>query len=630
MSKNHFPYFRVSGITSEMTKYREGDFMLLLKVDHISVEKNGKEILHNASIDVYQGEHIALIGRNGIGKTTLVKALLGEVTIKQGSLTNHTQPEDWGCMEQAPQISESVTTRQFVEGETPELSTLRTRRLFLEKELHENASVVEEYGEILQQFIDHNGYEWEITVEKQMNQCGLPERLWEQPFTSLSGGQKTRAQLARLLVKGAKFLILDEPTNHLDVETSEWLAHWIQNYRGAVLIISHDRRFIDQVAHTTYELAEEGTRKYRGGYADYKEQKELEQQTQEETYRKQEQEKRELVDAIRNYRQWFKHAHDAAGERDPYAKKRANKNMTRFKAKEKALERLEEKRVPKPKDEAKVSVTFDDGNFESKTMLTLDGVTFGYDHQPLFHQISFSIERQDRLAIIGRNGTGKTTLLKLLSGDNLEPQTGEIKRHPKLKIGYFMQELDELPLGDTILDYILSLANMTQSEARTILACFLFPKDDVFKKIKDLSMGEKCRVAFVKLYFSEANLLVLDEPTNYLDITTREQIENALEIYPGAVVVVSHDQYLLKKIANKVIALDNGFDYFPGNYKEWQTSTQSQAIDFDLDNKKRQLELLYTQLIAEEIPEDDDKKQSHLDAIKRVKQELEALTIKKQ
>lgn len=598
--------------------------MLILKAENICVELNGKDLLKNASIEIFQGDHLALIGQNGIGKTTFLKAILGELPITGGTLANQTQRDEWGWMAQSPVVPEGLTTRAFVEGESQVLAHLRMTLEQLGNNLAIEGETLEAYNQALQTYVDLDGYNWELTIEKQMMRCGLPELLWELPFSQLSGGQKTRAQLARVLAKGAKFLIFDEPTNHLDRETMDWLAKWIQGYQGAVLLVSHDRQFIDQIAHYTYELTKEGTTRYTGGYADYKTQKEHERKAQEALYYKQEQEKRQLMEAIQNYTRWFNKAHNAASERDPYAKKRANKNMTRFKAKEKALERLESSRVQKPKEDAKLSVTFDEGAFSSQTMASFKDVVFDYGGKRLFDGISFFLEKEDRLAIVGRNGAGKTTLLKLLSG-HLQPNKGEISRHPKLKIGYFMQELETLPLDESILDYILSIPNMTQSEARTILACFLFPKETVFKRIGDLSMGEKCRVAFVKLYFSQANLLVLDEPTNYLDIATREQIEEALQAYPGAIVIVSHDHYLLKRVANRVISLDNGFDYFPGNYIEWQASTETRDRDLELENEKRRLALLYTQLIAEELPEDPVLKQGQLEKLRMVRQELTRL-----
>ncbi|HSU80126.1 MAG TPA: ABC-F type ribosomal protection protein [Candidatus Angelobacter sp.] len=598
--------------------------MLILKAENICVELNGKEILSNASIEIHQGEHLALIGQNGIGKTTFLKAILGELPLAGGTISNRTKAEDWGWMAQSPYVPEGMTTRAFVEGEAPDRSQLRMELQSLGHNLDTGQDTIDAYNHALQAYLDLDGYDWELTIEKQMTRCGLPEPLWELPFSNLSGGQKTRAQLARVLAKGAKFLIFDEPTNHLDIETMDWLAKWIKGYQGAVLIVSHDRQFIDQVAQFTYEITEEGTKRYTGGYAAYKKQKEHERKAQESLYNKQEHEKKQLMEAIQTYTQWFNKAHHAASERDPFAKKRANKNMTRFKAKEKALERLEANRVQKPKEESKLSVTFDEGTFSSSIMASFKAIRFSYGEKVIVDGASFFLEKGDRLAIVGRNGSGKTTLLKLLAG-NLQPAQGEITRHPKLKIGYFMQELEALPLDDSILDYILSIPNMTQSEARTILACFLFPKEAVFKRIGDLSMGEKCRVAFVKLYFSQANLLVLDEPTNYLDIVTREQIEEALQAYPGAIVVVSHDHYLLKRVANRVLSLDKGFDYFPGNYTEWQASTAVRDQNLELENEKRRLELLYTQLIAEELPDDENLKQEQLDKLRKVKQKLRQL-----
>ncbi|WEG12171.1 ABC-F type ribosomal protection protein [Pullulanibacillus sp. KACC 23026] len=597
--------------------------MPVLKAEMIHVEINGRDILKNGSIELEKGEHVALIGQNGKGKTTFLKAILGQIPISGGKLMSKFAESDWAWMAQSPEAADSETVREFVERERPVLNRLKQQMNCLSKEAEHDPAFTEAYMKVLQEFMDLDGYEWETQVERSLMQMGIAEDKWDQPFSELSGGQKTKVQLARMQLKEASFLIFDEPTNHLDVETIHWLAEWINHYKGTVLLVSHDRAFIDKVAHTTYELTDSGIRKYKGGYKDYLAQKELERESLEAAYKKQEQERKSLVEAISTYKTWFNKAHNAASERDPHAKKRANKNMTRFKAKEAALERLEKHRVKKPQEEEGINVSFDAQAFSSPSMLHFDHVDFGYGGRRVFKDISFFIEKGDRLGVLGQNGAGKTTLLNLIIGD-IEPDQGVIYRHPELKIGYFKQELDQLPEESTILDYILTLPGLTQSEARTILACFLFPKEDVFKPIKSLSMGEKCRVAFVRLYLSEANLLVLDEPTNYLDIATREKIEEALTLYPGAVVLVSHDHYLLQKVITRVISLYDGFHYFPGTYAEWQSVKEERGYDQEKRRQLSTLQLQYTQLVSEEV-EQEEEQRGLLERIKEIRQQIARL-----
>ncbi|WLD93290.1 ribosomal protection-like ABC-F family protein [Alkalihalobacillus sp. AL-G] len=582
--------------------------MLLLKAEDIAIEIKGNVLFENASIEVCEGDHIALIGKNGIGKTTLISCLLGIKPLTKGTIKNRIKPEEWGWMKQEDSPDENVTTREFVELENLKHFTAKKELAAAERQLNTNPDderTISLYNNCLQRYLDVDGYEWETKVEKCLLQLKISSEHWSIPFESLSGGQKTRAKLARVLTNDPKILVLDEPTNHLDVESLEWLANWLSNYKGAILFISHDRSFIDEVAKITYELTEKGTTKYNGGYSDYRKQKELEQKTQLALYQKQETEKRKLLESISSYKQWFQKAHNAASERDPFAKKKANKNMTRSKAKEMALERLENNRVEKPKDGAKLNVELEGRDFSSRSMVTLSEVSFSFSNEwKLFDSVSFSIERGDRIAVVGRNGSGKTTLLNLLTGQ-LTPDHGRVAHHPKLRVGYFMQELEGLDPNFTVLDQVLALPSMTQSEARTILACFLFRGDSVYKKVDDLSMGEKCRVAFVKLYFSNANLLVLDEPTNYLDIGTRERIEDALSLYPGAVVTVSHDPYMLEKVANRVFLLGEGpFMDYRGSYADWKNHRRISSDEQRVQNEKERLQLQLTNLLTEEVSDD--------------------------
>ncbi len=583
--------------------------MLVLKAENIAVERDGKQIFEGASIEINDGDHIALIGRNGVGKTTLINCLLGKEKVTSGTINYSMKIEEWGIVTQDSLQDNLLSTREFVESETLDLFNVKRRLERYERliqDTHKDMDVLSKYNEALDTFMELGGYEWEVSVEKSLLKLGLKKETWNQSITSLSGGQKTRAKLAKALQRNPKALVLDEPTNHLDAETMQWLARWLQSFKGAILFISHERAFIDQVATITYELTPEGTKKYHGGYSQYLKQVEHERKTFETQYHKQQAEKRKLLEAVTQYKQWFQKSHSAASERDPFAKKKANKNMTRFKAKEAALERLENNQVEKPKDAPKINVELEGGRFDSKILLRFENAAFQYDQdEKLFSSLSFTIDRGDRIAVIGQNGTGKSTLLKLITG-HLLPVSGDVIHHPQLKIGYFMQELEGLDLQQSILEQILELPQMTQEDARTILACFLFKGDQVFKKVKGLSMGEKCRVAFVKLYFSAANLLVLDEPTNYLDIETRERIEDALTVYPGSVVTVSHDPYMLKKVANRVFSLDNGFYEYKGTYMEWKNHVHLSKDEQRINNEIERLEFQLSNLIAQELEPGDE------------------------
>ncbi|WP_433742355.1 ribosomal protection-like ABC-F family protein [Falsibacillus pallidus] len=597
--------------------------MELLSVKNASIELDGKLLAENITFVVKQGEHTALIGENGVGKTTLLKAVFGKTPFVSGELTKRMHLQ-WAWMEQNPKYAVEDTVMDFVEMENERIFILKKKLNGAEKDLPHS---IESYNQFLQEYLNDGGYEWEAAAEKNLLMTGIPKDLWNQTFQSLSGGQKTRVQLARTLMLDPDFLILDEPTNHLDKESLQWLEEWMNKFNGTILFISHDREFIDHTAHFTMELSKNGIHKVRGGYSDFLKVKEHEKQTQMALYEKQEREKKKLEETIRKYRQWFDNAHQAAGERNPYAKSKAMKNITRAQSKEKALEKLEGERVAKPKEQKGIHVEFQTDGVGAKRLIRAEEISFAYNDKKLFHDLSFEIHRGDRIAVIGRNGSGKSTLLKLLIGE-LQPSTGDIKHHPHLKIGYFAQEVERLDEEHSLLDSLLQIESMTQTAARTLLGCFLFRREDVRKKIKNLSMGEKCRVAFIRLYLSEADLLVLDEPTNYLDLPSRETIEDALAGYPGAVVIVSHDAYLLKKLANRVISIEEGeiedfHDSYPA-YLEWKKDETASLRDKSLDDYKKQLELKYSQLIQREVDGYGDEQEILLELLE-IKEELKKL-----
>ena len=604
--------------------------MLILKVEGLKKDWNGKQVFENVNLEIHQGERIALMGGNGAGKTTLLGCLSGLVFSDGGKIFRRLPVKDWGIIEQHLMVPETLTIQEFIQSGHSVLYQLKKElnqlENIMEYEKGEEMNIaLERYSTLLERYQSLGGYQWEYEVNAVLSRFALSGN---DLYRELSGGQKTKAQLARVMAGNPSFLLMDEPTNHLDMETLDWLTCWVQTFHGTILFVSHDREFIDRVANKTVELTARGTKTYQGGYSDFLQERERECKEQESLYKKQQQEKKKLEEAIGRYREWFMKAHEAAGERSPFYKKKAEKNRTRFKAKEKALERLEKEQVERPKDIPGIHVNFKESVFEARQLVRMENVGFSYGHKRVFQNVNLTISRGDRLAVAGPNGSGKTTLLKLLS-EKLQPRTGSVIRHPRLKIGHFAQELDNLNDEETILDSLLRLPGMTQREARNILAGFFFRQDEVFRKIGSLSMGERCRVAFVILYFSEANLLVLDEPTNYLDIHTREQIEEALIRYPGALVVVSHDRYLLKKVSNRVALLKEGqMSYYPGNYEEFQNYLHKSAgrpADRELEDRMLSLHLKLAQLMAGEEPEGEDEKGAFYAHIHQVKAELDKL-----
>lgn len=592
--------------------------MFIFQGKGLSKEWDGKKLFSDIDMALQKGEHVALFGRNGTGKTTLLNGLRGDVAFDSGLVQRFVPVEKWGFLEQDPGYG-TLTVLDFVQTAAGKVYELKQQL----ETLHAQSEFdMENYTQIYNAFLDYDGFQLESKAESALQQVKLPASVWNDSFDKLSGGQKTRAQLARLILKKPECIIMDEPTNHLDKETMEWLEEWLVNYPGAVLFVSHDRYFLDRTADAIYELTPISCRRYGGAYTEYRQQKELERRTQETLYQKQQKRKEALLATIRNYQQWYQQAHKAAGTND-FARSKAKKNVSRFKAKEAELERLEKNKVQKPQSDKNVNLTLDGASFSARRLLQIENLSFSFKgEQMLFSGLNTSIYRGDRIGVIGPNGSGKSTLLKLIAG-KLTPESGDIKLNPQTSIGYFAQELENLDEHSTILDSILELPGMTQSEARTILGCFLFPQETVFKQISSLSMGEKCRVAFILLYFSSANLLVLDEPTNFLDVDTKEVIEDVLQAYPGALIIVSHDRYLIQKTANRVLELGNGqvLDY-EGNYGQFMEHKKRKAnYNPDTENDVQELELRLTQLMSMETTIDEEQ-QSILNEIGIIQQKL--------
>lgn len=586
---------------------------LLIKAMNVMKEFAGKPLFEQVELEVNAGERIAIYGRNGIGKTTLLRLLAGLLELDKGSVERRLPLDQWGWMGQQTEADEAVSTHAYVEEGCPEHCAAKRRLKELEAQMQDATapymeSLLADYQEAAEQYMGLDGYHWETQVERKLLQLGLGRELWDQPLSQLSGGQKTRAQLARLMVREPQLLLLDEPTNHLDAASLEWLEVWLRAYPGTVVFVSHDRHFMDRVATCLVELTPTGSRKYRGGYTEYTRQKELELRTQEQLYRKQQLLREQLEESIRTYRQWFHQGEKNARMAEVpiqrgYFQARAGAHVSRMNAKMKELERLEGERVEKPREAAHLKVKLSASDFASRSLVRLERAAFSYGQRELFAELSLSVDRGDRLAVLGPNGSGKTTLLRLLVGE-LQPAAGKVRQHPQTSIGYFSQELRVLDDGETLLDSLLALPAMTQTQARTILGCFLFSGEEVRKRIGDLSMGERCRLAFLKLYFSGANLLVLDEPTNYLDIDSRERIEQALLRYPGAMVIVSHDRFFIRKLATKLLWLsaERSPIAFSGTYDEYAEASLASESSPELlarANERRQLELTLAQLMSE-------------------------------
>lgn len=474
----------------------------LIQVDNLAKSYGYHEIFTNISFLIREGERIALVGPNGVGKSTVLKILANLESADNGTIT---------CFHQQLTISYVPQEPDFGSAGSPWEALLGT-------------------GEAISRF----GF---TKVEAQL------------PITALSGGQKTRLALARAWLSRPELLLLDEPTNHLDQAGLEWLTKFVKTYSGTVLVVSHDRYFLDSVVSRVIELAPTQAREYTGNYTDYRQAKQAAYNQQMARYQGEQKRIRRIEDSIQQQLNWFARSHRAAGQ-DDFLRARSKRLAKTAKARIKRLEAMKQSSVERPKEEAKVYLPGFSNRSAGRRIIHAQELTHSFEKQ-LFKPSNFSVSRGDKVGIVGPNGCGKTTLLNLILG-RLTPIGGDLWVSPGAKIGYLDQELKELNPDETVLAEVLKAFGLHTSEAitraRTLLGCFLFSADDIDKPIGVLSTGERKRVALVKLLISSFNLLILDEPTDHLDLPTREVLEEVLIAYQGTLLLVSHDRYLREKV----------------------------------------------------------------------------------
>lgn len=548
---------------------------MLLDVNSVSKFIEDKEILKNINFKLYRKDKIGIVGRNGIGKTTLLRVITSELETDSGSIKFYGR---YGYLPQNLFINNNLFVYELMEE-------------------------TKKYGEFLEL----------------LNRFGLSDAE-KQKVETLSGGEKTKLYLIRLLLQNPDILILDEPTNHLDYETIEWLENFINEFSGAVLIVTHDRYFLDKTVSKIFELEDKTIREYSGGYTFYATQKKIELDRARLEYEEYIKKKRQLEIAARKHMERANRYNDMSA--NDFQRGKANKIAKRSKAIISRLQNIEEKEKPKiPKN---ISIKLEGSSDKtSEILIRVQNISKTYD-KTLFENISFSIYRNARIGLIGKNGVGKSTLLKGLMGTiSLD---GDISISPSVKIGYFSQELEELNLNSTILEELKKI-NSDESYVRTLLGCMLFRRDDVYKRIENLSYGERVRVAFLKLILEENNLLILDEPTNFLDIPTREIIEEALLDYEGAILFVSHDRYFVEKIAEEIWELSNNdLIQYLGNYsyylnkKKQSQSKKNIDINEEILRLEMQLSHISFRLMNCKDDEKSDLEKEYFEVTKKLKE----------
>lgn len=540
---------------------------MICSVNNIAKTFGGNFIFENISFEIKTGERIGLVGRNGSGKTTIFQLLTGIENVDGGAI-HMKKGTRIGHVAQIPKFTEGMTVYDVLCSAFAKEQALERKMRELEQKMAVNVTekMMAEYGEIQEQFSFLGGYEIEANIMKVANGLQVTE-LFSRNFRELSGGEQTKVSLAYMLLKKPDLLLLDEPTNHLDLFAVEWLEQFLKEYDGTVVVISHDRYFLDEVVTKIFDLEDGELYVYHTNYSRFVKEKEERLLQEFQAYQEQQKKIKKMKEAIKRLREWANQANPP----NEGLHKRA-RNM------ERALERME--KLKKPVLEHKqMGLQFEGQERSGKDVVVMKEVGKSFDERVLFQNVELHVRFQERVAVVGRNGTGKTTLLKLLLQE-MNPDIGEIRIGSGVKLGYLSQHVN-VDSKQTVLEMFREQVAVTEGEARHILARFLFYGMAVFKKVNQLSGGERMRLRLAQLMYQDINFLVLDEPTNHLDIESREVLEEALEQYNGTILAVSHDRYFLNKLFPKTYWIDNQTAYgFTGNYafarEKWQEKREKE------------------------------------------------------
>ncbi|GGH32397.1 ribosomal protection-like ABC-F family protein [Paenibacillus segetis] len=539
---------------------------MMIQCQNIQKYYGAELVLSDISFEIKKGEKVGLIGRNGTGKTTLMRLLMGSESPDQGLLAI-SKDARIGALAQIPNYSDQATVYSVLQSAFKNLLDAKDQMQQLEAEMSAGStssgellleSMLKQYGRLQEVFERGGGYEIESTIERVTSGLSIPSSQYERPFSSLSGGEKTKVGLAVILLQNPDILLLDEPTNHLDMAAIQWLESFLHQFEGTVVVISHDRYFLDTVAGKIIEIEDGEAFTYYCNYSSYKVEKEQKLLLQFADYQEQQKKIKKMQDTIKQLIDWGNRSNPP----NPGFHRRAA-------SMQKALDRMVKLKRPILERRA-IDLQLQQSDRSGKDALVLADVGKSISERRLYSDVNVKLRYGEMAVLIGANGTGKTTLLKSIIGMD-SPDEGEIKLGSRVEFGYLAQESAPSDHEETVLQYFRKEIGMETGEARNQLARFLFYGADVFKKVRSLSGGEWTRLRLAILMHQQPNLLLFDEPTNHLDIDSREALEEALEDYPGSLLAISHDRYFINKIAGQIWSLENGqMNVYLGNYDSYQ------------------------------------------------------------